>query len=149
MQNHLELYPVTLKAAKEFIAQHHRHHKPPAGHKFSIGVRFGGELVGVVIVGRPVSRMLDNGVTAEVTRLCTDGTKNACSILYAAAARAAKDMGYKLIITYILESESGTSLKAAGWSFDGITLGGKWSRKSRERKDEHPTEPRQRWIKIL
>ena len=95
---------------------HHRHHKPVIGHKFSIGCEQDGTLVGVVITGRPVSRYLDNGLTLEVTRLCTTGEKNACSMLYAAAARAAKAMGYHKIITYTLETESGSSIRAAGWT---------------------------------
>lgn len=91
----LELVPVTLREANGFVQQYHRHHKQVAGHKFSIGVAQDGKLVGVAICGRPVSRRLDNGTTLEVNRLRTDGTRNACSILYAAAARAARDMGYK------------------------------------------------------
>lgn len=86
------------------------------GHKFSIGCVADGELVGVVIAGRPVSRYLDDGLTLEVTRLCSTGEKNACSILYGAAARAARAMGYRRIITYTLDSEDGTSIRAAGWS---------------------------------
>lgn len=112
----LELTPISLKAANEYVNAHHRHHKAVTGHKFSIGCSQNGLLVGVVIVGRPVSRFLDDGYTLEVNRLCTLGVKNACSILYAAAARAARAMGYRKIITYILQSESGCSLKAAGWN---------------------------------
>ncbi len=96
----LMLKPVTLAQANEFVAQHHRHHKPVVGHKFSIGCTLNGELVGVAIVGRPVSRYLDDGLTLEVNRLCTDGTKNACSMLYAAAWRAARAIGYRKIVTY-------------------------------------------------
>ena len=90
----LTLTPVTLATANAFVNAHHRHHKATAGHKFSIGCAKDGDLVGVAIVGRPVSRYLDNGWTLEVNRLCTTGEKNACSILYAASARAAKAMGY-------------------------------------------------------
>ena len=97
------LIPVSLAEANAFVAQHHRHHKPVTGHKFSIGCTADGQLVGVAIVGRPVSRYLDDGQTLEVNRLCTDGTKNACSMLYAAAWRAARAMGYRKMITYILE----------------------------------------------
>ena len=110
----LTLTPVTLATANAFVNAHHRHHKATAGHKFSIGCAKEGELVGVAIVGRPVSRYLDDGWTLEVNRLCTTGEKNACSILYAASARAAKAMGYRKIITYTLDSESGSSLRAAG-----------------------------------
>lgn len=96
----LSLTPVSLSEANAFVARCHRHHKPVVGHKFSIGCMADGRLVGVAIVGRPVSRYLDNGLTLEVNRLCTDGTKNACSFLYAAAWRAARAMGYRKIVTY-------------------------------------------------
>lgn len=109
----LEVCPMTLKEANAFVEQYHRHHKPVTGHKFSIGCTDGDKIVGVAIVGRPVSRYLDDGWTLEVNRLCTDGTHNACSMLYAAAWRAARAMGYHKLITYILDTESGTSLKAA------------------------------------
>lgn len=96
----LALIPVSLSQANDFVEQHHRHHKPVRGHKFSIGCITDGRLAAVAIVGRPVSRHLDDGFTLEVNRLCSDGTKNACSFLYAAAARAAKELGYRKIITY-------------------------------------------------
>lgn len=141
--------PVGLKVAGSFVGELHRHHGEPRGHKFSIGAGVGDALVGVVIVGRPVSRVLDDGFTAEVTRLCTDGTANACSFLYGAAARAAKEQGYRKIITYILESESGDSLRAAGWVREGPAGGGTWSRNGRERDDKHPVERKVRWSRIL
>lgn len=115
----LEICPMTLKEANAYVEQHHRHHKPVVGHKFSIGCSDGEKIVGVAIVGRPVARHLDDGWTLEVNRLCTDGTRNACPMLYAAAWRAARAMGYKRLVTYILESESGVSLKAAGWKCVG------------------------------
>lgn len=99
----LELCPVSLAEANAFVAEHHRHHRPVTGHKYSIACTDGERIVGVVIVGRPVSRHLDDGWTLEVTRLCTDGTKNGCSMLYAAAWRAARAMGYKRLVTYILK----------------------------------------------
>jgi len=120
----------------------HRHHKPVVGHLFSIGAVLGEDLVGVAIVGRPVARMRDDGVTAEVTRLCTDGTRNAYSFLYGASARTAFALGFQRIGTYILASETGTTLKAAGWREIGRTAGGSWSRPSRGRDDKHPTEPK-------
>ena len=86
----LTVKPMSLADANRFVAEHHRHHKPVRGHKFSLGCMANGRLAGVAIVGRPVSRYLDDGLTLEVNRLCTDGTKNACSFLYGAAARAAK-----------------------------------------------------------
>lgn len=137
--------PVTFKEACAYIAEFHRHHKPPQGWKFGIAAIKGGVMVGVVCVGRPLARLLDNGRVAEVTRLCTDGTKNACSFLYSAARRAALAMGYEKIITYILESESGGSLKAAGWQFVRLAGGGSWSRDSRKRTDKAPLETKQLW----
>ena len=132
----MTVIPITLKTANEFVRRHHRHHNKVQGCKFCIGVIDENEtLRGVAIVGRPVSRHLDNGTTAEVTRLCTDGCRNACSFLYAACARIAKAMGYKKVITYILITENGTSLKAAGWQEKGICGGGNWNVKSRPRKD--------------
>lgn len=132
--------PITFEGACEFVRKYHRHHRPPQGHKYSIAAWSDGRLVGVVIVGRPLARMLDNGLTLEVTRLCTDGTKNVCSLLYSAAWRAARAMGYKKMITYILQSESGASLKASGWKVIGEAGGGKWDRVKRPRIDTHPTE---------
>lgn len=145
----MKVVPVTFRQACEFIAKHHRHHRPPQGHKFSIGLEVDGELVGVACVGRPVARRLDNGRIAEVTRLCTTGVKNGCSMLYAACANAAKAMGYEKIVTYILQSESGHSLKASGWVFETDSPGGSWSVESRPREDKHPTEPKTRWAKVL
>jgi hypothetical protein len=129
-----------LAEANAFVRQHHRHHIPVVGHLFSIGAVLGDVIVGVVIVGRPVSRMRDDGVTAEVTRLCTDGTRNACSFLYGAAAKAAFALGFKRIGTYILADESGASLRASGWKLLGERGGGSWSSPSRPRVDKHPTQ---------
>jgi hypothetical protein len=120
----LKIIPINFREACAFITQHHRHHKPPQGHKFSIACSNGSKLVGVAIIGRPVSRHLDDGWTQEVTRLCTDGTKNVCSKLYSAAFRAAIQLGYKRLITYTLESEPGTSLRAVGWQCTGIAIVG-------------------------
>jgi len=130
-----------LDEANEFVRVHHRHHKPVAFHLFSIGAALDGEIVGVAIIGLPVARMRDDGVTAEVTRLCTDGSKNACSFLYGASARAAFALGFKRIGTYILASEPGVSLTAAGWrQLGGVRGGGSWSRPSRPRVDKHPLQ---------
>lgn len=120
----LELQPITQKEAFEFIKKNHRHHIPPVGWKYGIACNNGDYICGVVCVGRPVYYQFDNGYTLEVTRCCTDGTKNACSMLYSAAWRAAKALGYKRLITYILKSESGTSLRAAGWNVLYETRGG-------------------------
>ena len=138
----LKLRPLSFKDAKAFVVAQHRHHKPPQGHKFSIGLDDDGEIVGVSIVGRPIARHLDDGYTAEVTRLCTDGTMNACSKLYAASWRAAKAMGYRRMITYILESEPGISLRASGWQRKHTTPGRSWSTPSRPREDTHPLGPK-------
>lgn len=110
----LEIVPMTLREANAFVEQNHRHHGPVVGHKFSIGISDGEKIVGVAIVGRPVSRHLDDGWTLEVNRLCTDGSRNACSALYAAAWRAARAMGYKRLVTYILESENGAKPTGGG-----------------------------------
>ena len=141
----LEIVPITLKEANQFVAGHHRHHGPVTGHKFSIAVSDGEKIVGVVIVGRPVSRYLDDGWTLEVTRLCTDGTKNACSMLYAAAWKAARAMGYKKLITYILESETGASLRAAGWKCVGHAGGFRWTGKRRPEIDLYPAQMKLRY----
>lgn len=138
----LSVAPIDFTQAAAFVLEHHRHHTPPAGHKFSLAAMRGETLVGVAIIGRPVARGRDDGLTLEVTRLCTDGTKNACSFLYGAAARAAFALGYRRIGTYILKREPGTSLAAAGWKLIGEVKGRSWSCKSRPRTDKHPTEPK-------
>lgn len=147
IKERLELAKVDLDQANAFVGSLHRHHKPVVGHKFSLGAMRGPVLVGVVIVGRPVARMRDDGLTLEVTRLCTDGNRNACSFLYGAAARAAFALGYKRIGTYILRSETGTSLKATGWHTIGERGGGSWNRLNRLREDKHPTESKMLWEK--
>lgn len=131
---------IDLAEANAFVAQHHRHHQPVVGHLFSIGAALSNKIVGVVIVGRPVARLRDDGLTAEVTRLCTDGTRNACSFLYGAAARAAFALGFKKIGTYILATENGTSLCAAGWRQIAEIKGRSWTTPSRPRVDKHPTQ---------
>lgn len=122
--SNLVAVPVSLKESQEFVDSVHRHHNAPIGDKFRVGCALDGKLVGVANVGRPVSRFLDNGKTVEVIRLCTDGTKNACSFLYSRCARIAYEMGYRKIITYILESESGVSLKSSGWHIEKEDAGG-------------------------
>jgi hypothetical protein len=138
----LVVTPLTFAEAAAFVLEHHRHHTPPVGHKFSLGALDDGLLVGVVIVGRPVARRRDDGLTLEVTRLCTNGHRNACSFLYGAAARASFALGYRRIGTYILKREPGTSLAAAGWKLIGETPGKSWSVPSRPRADKHPIEPK-------
>ena len=141
----LELQPITWKEACEFIRQYHSHHKPPVGWKFGIAVNNGDKVVGVVTCGRPVARHLDDGFTLELNRCCTNGMKNVASMLYGAARRATFALGYRRLITYILSSEKGTSLKAAGWKVLGVAGGGKWHRKARPRVDGHPTEQKTLW----
>ena len=144
----LILHPVTITRARMFVNEYHRHHRAPPGGLFAIGAAREGEseLQAVAIVGRPISRMLDDGLTAEVTRLCVrDGVLNACSMLYAACWRAARAMGYRRLVTYILASEPGITLRAAGWHCIGQAGGGRWSRKKRPRPDNHPTQKKVRW----
>ena len=145
----MQITPLTLAQANELVLKLHRHHKPVVGHRFSIGVQKDGILVGAAIVGRPVARNTDTYLVAEVTRLVTDGTKNACSFLYAAAARIARAMGFKSIQTFILEEEPGTSLIAASWQKVGSTVSGLgWNSRPNRRKDQ-PTGPKIKWQKIL
>jgi hypothetical protein len=141
----LAVVPVTLREAAAFVAAHHRHHEPPVGGLFAIGLASGNAVIGVAIVGRPVARLIATDFTAEVTRVCTDGTRNACSMLYGAAWRAARAMGYRRLITYTLASEEGASLRGAGWKCLGEAGGGSWSRPSRPRVDTHPTQTKLRW----
>lgn len=136
----LTIVPIFQRQAFEFITKHHRHHRKPVGSVFQIALSSDGQIVGVAVVGRPNGRRQQNGLTLEVTRLCTDGSKNACSMLYAACWRAAKALGYRKLITYILSSEPGTSLKASGWKLIGERGGGSWSVPSRPREDKHPTQ---------
>ena len=131
----MEVTPINLEEANAFVAKLHRHHKPVPGCKFCVAVSEGDKVVGVAIVGRPVARMLDDGCTLEVNRCCTDGTKNACSMLYGAAWRAAKALGYRRVITYTLPEEGGASLRASNWKCLGLRGGGNWNSKSRPRID--------------
>ena len=143
----LNLQPITFPEASEFIRLYHRHHKPTQGWKFGIAVNDGENIVGVIVVGRPVARMIDDGYTAEVTRCCTNGHKNAASMLYAAAWRAARAMGYRRLITYTLTEEQGTSLKASGYREMYKTSGGTWNRNGRPRVDKHPLGQKTLWEK--
>ena len=131
----MEITPIDFAEANAFVATRHRHHKPVVGCKFCLAVSDGDVVVGVAIVGRPVGRHLDNGWTLEVNRCCTDGTKNSCSMLYGAAWRAAKALGYKRLITYTLPEEGGSSLRASNWVLLGLRGGGNWNSSSRPRVD--------------
>ncbi len=141
----LELVPLKRDEANAFVTKHHRHHKAPAGDVFRLGAAVDGEIVAVCIVGRPVARMLDDGWTLEVVRLCSTGAHNACSFLYGAAWRAARALGWKKLITYTLAEEGGASLRAVGWKLIGEAGGGSWSRKSRPRIDTHPLQTKLKW----
>ncbi len=146
----MKIIPLTLKQLNEYVEKHHRHHKKVQGHRFSLGlIDDNNKLIGACSVGRPVSRGCDPWLTAEVTRLVTDGTYNACSILYSAAARACKAMGFTKIQTYILEEELGTSLKASGWKFEEVVKGRAWVHTKGFRNNDHPLGDKQRWSKIL
>lgn len=141
--------PISFKTAKEFINKYHRHHGAPQGHKFSVAVTDGQNIVGVAIAGRPVSRYLDDHNTLEITRLCVKyGYKNVCSQLYAKVLKIAKEMGYKRVITYILESEHGTTVKASGFVCEGKAGGIHWTG-SRNKGQSIPHEMKTRWSKIL
>jgi hypothetical protein len=162
--NSLDVQPITLRAANAFVLKFHRHHKPVTGAKYAIGIfcKCCGEACGVAICGRPVGRKLDDGLTIEVARLCVkDGIPNGCSKLYSACSRIAKEMGYNKIITYILMSEAGISLKASGWDLEAANVGGtSWNSsgsiiRTAETVDlfgtykKYPAEMKQRWSKVL
>lgn len=136
---------ITLSAANAFVEKYHRHHPPVFGHKFSIGAIDDGIIVGVCIVGRPVSRIRDDGKTLEVTRLCTNGARNACSFLYGAAAKATLALGYCRLGTYIGATEGGASLRAAGWRRICETAARSWDAPGRRRFDRHVIAQRELW----
>lgn len=140
----LEIRPCTFKTASAYINENHRHHKATVGCKFCIAVFDGEKMVGVAVAGRPVARRLDDGFTLEINRVCTDGTMNACSMLYGACVRIAKDMGYKKVITYILESENGASVRAANFKCDGEAGGTNWTG-VRDKGQDIPHEMKKRF----
>ncbi len=145
----MEIIPLTLKVANEYVNKYHRHHNGTVGCKFSIGViDDNGKLIGCAICGRPVSRFYDNGRTLEINRVCTDGTHNACSKLYGACCRIAKNMGYKKIITYTLQSENGSSLRASNFICEGQAGGTHWTG-VRNKGQKIPCEMKKRWVKRL
>lgn len=151
----LSLTHIDFAMASAFVGRHHAHHGPSVGWKWGHGVRNGEDLIGVCVVGRPVARMIDATTTVEVTRLCVRRDlpralcRNACSMLYGVAARAAQQRGFQRIITYTLTEEPGTSLRAAGWHREKQTRGGSWSRPSRRRQDHAPTGRKWRWSRTL
>lgn len=142
----LHIAPIGLRAANEFVRMQHRHHRPARGHKFSIGIRDGELLVGVAIVGRPVARRFDDGQTLEVVRTCTDGTKNANSMLYGACWRAARAMGFRRLITYTQSGETGASLRGAGWKIVAQRPArAGWDAPTRPRVNRNDHIPRTLW----
>ncbi len=144
----MEIRPITFRQASEFINAHHRHHHATVGCKFCVGLYDCDQLVGCAVCGRPVSRHLDDGMTCEINRLCTDGTRNACSMLYGACVRVARELGYRTIITYTLESESGASLKASNFVCEGKAGGTHWTG-ARNRNQNIPHEMKIKWSKQL
>lgn len=143
----LRHFPLTLEQANLLVEQLHRHHKPATGHRFSIGAFDGDTLVGACIVGRPVAHKTPQYLVAEVSRLVTNGHRNACSFLYAKAAQTADGYGFWKIQTFILASESGASLKAAGWTDEGLAGGLEWNGEGKN--NTHPAEMKHRWARIL
>ena len=144
----LRLVPITLRQANAFVAELHRHHKPARGCVCVVGVEWWGTLCGVAVIGRPSAPALQDGYTAEVTRVCTDGTRNACSILYGSAWRTVRALGYGRLITYTLPEEGGASLRASGAELvDESAGGGTWNRPNigRVREDHAPTCKKFRW----
>lgn len=155
----MDIRTISLRDANSFVESKHRHHGKVVGHKWSLAAYKAGQLVAVAIVGRPSGRYLDDGQTLEVTRLCSDGTRNACSALYAACARRARREGYTRIITFTLQSEPGTSLRAAGWKLEAEKAGKpRWNKQRYADKPEQltlfpkkepPAEYKKRWVKHL
>lgn len=142
----MRVVPISIRAANAVVDRIHRHHEPVHGAKFAIAIADATDAIrGVVIAGRPPGRNSDDGFTLEVTRLATDGVRNGCSMLYRAAWRAGREMGYKRLVTYTLPEEGGASLRGAGFTLIGERGGGSWSRKSRPRIDKHPLQPKLAW----
>lgn len=147
MPERLRITPTSLREANAFVGRHHRHHGPDRGCICVLAVSDEEAVRGVAIIGRPKSRELQDGFTAEVTRLCTDGARNACSMLYRAAWRAVRALGYLKLVTYTLPEEGGASLRGAGWRCIGKAGGGSWDTPTsgRPRVDLHPTQEKLRW----
>lgn len=143
----LKILPLDFQTASEFVKENHRHNKPPVGHKFSIACYDGDRLCGVAMVGRPVARYFDDGLTLEVNRCCTDGTRNACSMLYGYSWRAARGLGYKRLVTYTRQSENGASLRASGWHCDGEAGGTHWTGERYIQQEIVLDEMKVRWSK--
>jgi hypothetical protein len=147
----LRIVPLTRDQANDLVSRWHRHHQPVTGYRFAIGAQSKfGDLVGAAIVGRPIGFRNPQYQWCEVLRCVTNGHPNACSKLYAASARIAREMGFERIQTFILDVETGVSLKAAGWEFDQWSGGGDWNRVGRiGRRLDQPLGRKQRWKKEL
>lgn len=145
----MRIVPLGLDEANAFVDQHHRHRDPVTGCKFCIGLAVDGQIVGVAIVGRPVARANDNGLVAEVNRLCTDGTRNAPSKLLSAVKKICRMMGYQRLVTYTLPTESGASLRGAGLTEIGLTKLDTWDTPARPRVDTDPAQQKLRWEAVL
>lgn len=148
---HLHIVPCPLVRANEYVQTLHRHHHPTTGGLYAVACADDdGNVRGAAIIGRPVARLLDDGKTAEVLRVATDGTPNACSALYGAAFRAAKALGYSRIFTYTRVDEPGVSLRASGWVLDDPSIRARsWDMPNRRRCDKTEVVQRQRWVKVL
>lgn len=142
----LQIKPLHLREANTFVNIYHRHNLPTAGGKFAVGCYVNETLCGVAICGRPTARNADNGTTLEIYRNCTDGTKNACSKLYGACVRIAKEMGYAKVITYILESENGASVKASNFICEGKAGLTEPTGQRQKKRPVAPTEYKQRFV---
>ena len=147
----MKLVPISIREANKWVLHHHRHHRPPQGALFALGVEENGQLVGVAIVGRPVGRGSQDGRTVEITRVATDGTKNACSFLYGRCRRAARALGYERVLTYTRQDESGISPKAAGFEQTALLPARSWAEEyvnapdGKERFDRSKPAARIRW----
>lgn len=145
----LEIRPIHLKDANDYVKKYHRHNIPTTGGKFAVSCLNDGVLCGVAICGRPVSRILDDGLTLEIYRNCTDGTRNACSKLYGACVKIARDMGYKRVITYTLASETGASVRAGNFVFSSCAGSLEWTGERRRDYYVAPAEMKNRWEYVI
>lgn len=126
MLSRVKILPMTIGTARAFVLENHRHSGAPQGGLFAVGICLDGQTVGVAIAGRPVAPALQDGYTIEITRVCTIGHKNGCSMLYGAIRKAGKALGYRRFITYTRFDESGSSLRAAGFTATGKTIAREW-----------------------
>ena len=147
----LHICPISIKQANSFVEKWHRHNAPVKVARFAVAVQNVNEICGVAIVGTPNARLLTDGFSVEILRCATDGTKNACSMLYGACLRASKALGYRRVYTYTLHTESQSSLKASGFTLDSVSAGGSpWNTSKRKRKNQEISMVKKnRWVKIL